>query len=120
MRMHKFYAQFMTDRDPKQVEEFLIKSLEKAGCVVTYASYRETDKPGRKSINRPKIKEYLKISCQPNDEITLEELVDAVGLSEQATGKVIRKLVSDGHLIKHYTIGSPATYTVVEQYWKED
>lgn len=119
MNKHSIYVQFMSDRSDAQLQSFLIKSLEKAGCTIVHLKH--TSRPaGRPKVNRPKVKGYLMNSCEAGQSVTISETMNATGLSEQAVGRVFRELVREGHLIQHYTVGSPATYEITLEKWLVD
>jgi len=112
MTIQKVYIQFVSDRDPKQLEAFLIRSLEKAGASVSYYSHREVA-AGRPKVNRPKVEGYLADSCAVGDKITVIELMEALDLTEKAAGSVLRELTKEKWLSRHYIVGEPAEYTVL-------
>jgi hypothetical protein len=116
MKKHSFYIQFLSDREPEVLQRFIIKSLENTGANITHASWKVTDSPGRKKINRPKIKQYIQDGCKGGEFITIEEVSQALQMTEQAVGKVFRELVRENHLVKSYTIGQPAQYEVIGEF----
>lgn len=115
----KFRVTFLSERDPAQLEKFLIKSLEKAGASIIHAEMKVSPHHGRPPVNRPKVELFLKsigaADPETDSDFTVREVVNATELSEQAVGRVLRQMTNQGLLERHYQVGSAAVFTVTEK-----